>query len=634
MNYLTNLMTEFLLISSVATPMVLVVFLLKPINSRFQTLKWQNLILKLTLVLFFLPVYSLFGEISLPEKTVETQKPVVTVPFVPNVIETPELFSDVTETEETGVNFIDYLPILSVFWIIGVILSIFFQSYCYRKFKNSIKSAKQTEDETLLAMLSSEREKLGIRKNIPLYTSHHVVSPMVSGVFSSKIYIPEENKVEKHVLTHELIHFKNKDLWWKALLLVGKVLHWYNPFIYLLGQELEENLEFCCDLEVIEQLDVEEKKEYALTILSTYEKGTLYGLGLNHRPKQLERRVKFMFEKKKKSVVVASFTGLTLLFVLGMASTMANQSELEKGLGTKDSFSDDKIGLEVSIRDPDMTEQEKIKMYELERKVAELMLTEFSVEAVATLMTSVTYAGELKLSICIDNSNLTNLLDKEKILELVTPMLSDWNTDRIDISYTVPLEEMPIIGEGQWDESQKNPFVLGDGVFIGGTDFSNVEGVYIDLYHPETGELKTFGEYADYHNEQLGSLEDDEGFKYFEAYHPETGELMTPTEWGLYYDPIREENEANPSHYSRGSDETYEIEEGIFTHNGKTYPYKVTATRLMEEGEWELVVYTSDPEISFAEIMMAGVGLSSGISDYKYFQSRAVLVRSLDAENS
>ncbi len=188
MNYLTNTVAVLLLISAVATPMVLVVFLLKPVNSRYQTLKWKNFILKMTLLLFFVPVYSLFGEINFPEKMLEIQEPVTTAPFLPKVAITPEKM----EIQEViRVHFVDMLPIFSILWLIAVIISIFFQCYCYRKFENSIKSARQTEDEILLTMLSSESEKLGIHRNIPLFSSHNVASPMVTGVFSPKIYVPE-----------------------------------------------------------------------------------------------------------------------------------------------------------------------------------------------------------------------------------------------------------------------------------------------------------------------------------------------------------------------------------------------------------------------------------------------------------
>lgn len=137
MTYLTIIFTEFLLISCIAIPVVQVILLLSPINSRFQSLKSQNLYLKATLFLFFLPVYSLLGELSIQSSSEQSQISVGTVTPVPNILNTPEVFIQFSENTKIGTWLVNSLPILSVFWVLGVIVSIFFQSYCYSKFKKT-----------------------------------------------------------------------------------------------------------------------------------------------------------------------------------------------------------------------------------------------------------------------------------------------------------------------------------------------------------------------------------------------------------------------------------------------------------------------------------------------------------------
>lgn len=84
------------------------------------------------------------------------------------------------------------------------------------------------------------------------------------------------------------------------------------------------------------------------------------------------------------------------------------------------------------------------------------------------------------------------------------------------------------------------------------------------------------------------------------------------------------------SPYSRENDEfyqaTYEICQGNFTYEGKSYPYEVTARGLFGDGICEFVVYTNNEEISFDEILQGGVGQSSSIYDYSRFRADSVLV--------
>ena len=61
---------------------------------------------------------------------------------------------------------------------------------------------------------------MGIRKNISLYQGYGVESPFIFGVRNPKIFLPimdlsmEELEM---VLYHELIHYKQKDTFWKPL---------------------------------------------------------------------------------------------------------------------------------------------------------------------------------------------------------------------------------------------------------------------------------------------------------------------------------------------------------------------------------------------------------------------------------
>ncbi len=253
------------------------------------------------------------------------------------------------------------------------------------------------------------------------------------------------------------------------MLLLGKVIHWYNPFIYLLGRELEENLEYCCDFQVIERLNSGEKKEYALSVLSTYEKGGKYGLGLSYRTKGLERRVKKMFEKKKKNfVIVASFTGFTLLFVLGMASTMVNQSNLNEETEQRENFIDGTIHMgatSTGIQDMNLG-----GIFELQEHISAKILEEFAVES-QVFIADYDTNPLVSINLLIDRAEDT--LEEGEIEDFVLWLMSDWETVNFHIVYAIMDGEMSIVGVEQWDDSYE---IQGETtVSVGGVDTESGE---------------------------------------------------------------------------------------------------------------------------------------------------------------
>jgi hypothetical protein len=58
-------------------------------------------------------------------------------------------------------------------------------------------------------------------------------------------------------------------MWYKLLLLTVHVLHWFNPLVWLLRREAEEDLELVCDRETTRGQSFAEKQEYGGVILKT-----------------------------------------------------------------------------------------------------------------------------------------------------------------------------------------------------------------------------------------------------------------------------------------------------------------------------------------------------------------------------
>ncbi len=71
-----------------------------------------------------------------------------------------------------------------------------------------------------------------------------------------------------YIFVHELIHYKQRDMFYKWLIQIVVCAHWFNPFVYLLEKEVNKSCELSCDEKVISVLDDKARREYGDTLIS------------------------------------------------------------------------------------------------------------------------------------------------------------------------------------------------------------------------------------------------------------------------------------------------------------------------------------------------------------------------------
>lgn len=104
-------------------------------------------------------------------------------------------------------------------------------------------------------------------KNI--WWAENIDTPMVFGVFHSKIYLPlsVEQGDLTYIIAHERMHIRRKDSQMKLLAYLICLLHWFNPLVWVAYALLGCDMEKACDEEVIQSMGEVEKKEYAYALL-------------------------------------------------------------------------------------------------------------------------------------------------------------------------------------------------------------------------------------------------------------------------------------------------------------------------------------------------------------------------------
>ncbi len=214
----------------------------------------------------------------------------------------------------------------------------------YQNFTRYLKTGQaETSSLKLWEEMGSIIEEAGIKSRISLYTNSLVSSPLLTGFFRPCIIIPSEEldiTDFRNIISHELVHFKRKDLFCKWLVQLTACIHWFNPFVYLVIHETGRLCELSCDEAVIKNLGTKSKKEYGNTLLKMANtektfKSSIASVTLNESKKLLKERLdKIMGFKKKTMACTILSAVLTITLCITAVHAAAGTSWLEPANNT------------------------------------------------------------------------------------------------------------------------------------------------------------------------------------------------------------------------------------------------------------------------------------------------------------
>lgn len=103
-----------------------------------------------------------------------------------------------------------------------------------------------------------------------IYEGTMVNTPTVYAIVNPKIVLPVgvENEHLEDILIHERIHIKRRDNIWRMIAIIVACIHWFNPLIWVFLKSFFGDSELACDERAIKKMNIEERKRYALTLLT------------------------------------------------------------------------------------------------------------------------------------------------------------------------------------------------------------------------------------------------------------------------------------------------------------------------------------------------------------------------------
>lgn len=230
------------------------------------------------------------------------------------------------------------IPILMILWknlwigFLVVSLILFIRKITiYQSFVKYIRAGcVEVTDIDLLERFGMLVERCRIKTTVEMHTNSLISSPLLIGFFRPCIVLPTIDLSAsdfEYTILHELTHYKRRDMFYKWLVQITICVHWFNPLVHLMGQEVGRSCELSCDEAIIKSLGLQERRAYGNTLLNAMGGGgnykdTLASVPLNESKERLKERLDAIMKFKKNSKMVVIFTLMLTVFLITGATTI------------------------------------------------------------------------------------------------------------------------------------------------------------------------------------------------------------------------------------------------------------------------------------------------------------------------
>lgn len=106
---------------------------------------------------------------------------------------------------------------------------------------------------------------------LPVFVAEGIPSPCLAGLVRPAVYLTpaclEDPARLRHVLAHELTHWRHRDPWWSLARCLCLCLYWFDPLVWLAASLSRRDCELACDEGALVRLGEEERMAYGRTLI-------------------------------------------------------------------------------------------------------------------------------------------------------------------------------------------------------------------------------------------------------------------------------------------------------------------------------------------------------------------------------
>lgn len=238
--------------------------------------------------------------------------------------------------------YFDIFQIMFIVWVLGAVLFMAKALIKQQMFVRSVKRLSRSVDANTEKLIDSLTDELLIWQRVKVVRLKEISTPMIIGFFNPKIILPQKDFIEEElrlILKHELMHFKSRDLFIKAFMLMAQAVNWFNPFLRLFLIKAEQECEMYCDERVMAGETEYHKKLYCQSILHTALNAAeadvklrpVFSSGFNISRKGLKQRLKTILSVKKKYKlgIVCGVVAVTIALTGTIFAFSENNDDIE-----------------------------------------------------------------------------------------------------------------------------------------------------------------------------------------------------------------------------------------------------------------------------------------------------------------
>lgn len=364
---------DLLALSLSVTPIIILLLWLHPILKLKYSAKWRYMLWIAISVRLLLPFsFASHLNIQLRLPSTVTSRLIYTAP-----IKEPLLITDQVYVPDLGYSLGE---ILFLIYIVGAVINLAFEIFSYIRFcQNILRWSNKTSNDEIETILKEVQKRLNIKQNVTLIISKKASSPMLVGLFKPVLILPVgiySNAELLMILTHELVHLKRHDIWYKTILMFTRAVHWFNPFIYFMIKHANKDMEQSCDDNVLKDASVELKKFYCSIILKMASLNNdalspVFSTNIISDKENLESRIKDIFDNTKKGKGILTLTTIMLLILISSSIINVNGSEFLENYPSQNEYLnkliEDKNENEINIEN-EIKHEQKIEVIFNENK--------------------------------------------------------------------------------------------------------------------------------------------------------------------------------------------------------------------------------------------------------------------------
>ena len=212
--------------------------------------------------------------------------------------------------------------ILLGIWLAGILVMVVRTARSSLRLQNIRQSALPLQNPAICRLYRHCLKELHIRKEIPIYSTAFLQSPVIIGFLRPRIYLPihiisDYSKIDtdklcqascgsspsgmnglhqiRYMLLHELQHYRHKDALAGYLMTLTGILYWFNPMVWIALKEMRNDREIACDTSVLNMLEPDSYEDYGMTLIHFAEKLSRpafpFAAGLSGNMSQMKRRI-------------------------------------------------------------------------------------------------------------------------------------------------------------------------------------------------------------------------------------------------------------------------------------------------------------------------------------------------------